>query len=131
MTKKISIVFIIIVTAIIIVGLVVLKFVEQNTPASEGILPTTPKTYNYPTPTAFQFIPTLEKSMLVSKLPLETDEYIIEYLPADDIFYVTVMPGNTEKNQEAAIRWLAEQEVPNPGNNQKVKFMYLFNRFGE
>jgi hypothetical protein len=130
MSKKISVVFIVVITAIIIVGLIVLRFVEQKQPPVQNVPPTL-ETYKYPSPTQFEFIPTLEKSILINKLPLETDEYIIEYLPTDDMFYVTVMPGDTEKYQLAAIRWLAEQEVPNPGNNKKIKFIYLFNRFGE
>jgi hypothetical protein len=75
------------------------------------------------TPTTI--VPESTKEQIISKLPFETEAFLVEYLPKAGKFYVTIKAPNHQANYEQAIFWLEEQQIPNPQNNTQIRFVYL------
>lgn len=60
---------------------------------------------------------------LIPELPYETDNFLVEYYPHDQIVMVTLKrPG--ENNITKAANWLIEHGVTNPTQNNRVIFSY-------
>jgi len=75
------------------------------------------------TPTTI--VPNDTKEQIISRLPFETEAFLVEYLPKAGKFYVTIKAPNHQTNYEQAIFWLEEQQIPNPQNNTQIRFVYL------
>ena len=80
-----------------------------------GIIESTPSTG----------IPLYIKNQLIPRLPYETETFLVEYLKKAGKLYVTIKAPNHLANYEQAVLWLTQQQVPNPQNNQEIRFVYL------
>jgi len=97
-----------------------------NTPVpgirKSNAIPATPQERISPRDTLPQNILT----SLISELPYETDNFLIEYYPYDRIVMVSMKrPG--EDNIKKAANWLIEQGVTNPTQNNRIIFSYWKN----
>lgn len=82
-----------------------------------------------PTPTVvatpYPNIPEAIVSPLVTDLPYQTEQFLVEYLPKSDKFFVTIFNGESQTSYQAALNYLKARGIPNPENNLKVRFVYL------
>lgn len=97
---------------------------------SQQTLPTvTPRalwpTLNNLEQTPAMAISTTVKQNLINQLPYETTTFLVEFLPFANKFYVTVKAPSHQSNYDQAINWLTQQQIPNPGNNKEIRFVYL------
>lgn len=97
---------------------------------NQQILPTITPRGAWPTLTNLEKTPILAisetiKQELISQLPFETTSFLVEYLSKANKFYVTIKAPDHQANYDKAIIWLTQQQVPNPGNNNEIRFVYL------
>lgn len=93
-------------------------------------LPTVTPKAAWPTLSALENTPIISmpetiKANLIAQLPYQTNGFLVEYLTKANKFYVTIKAPNHQSNYEQAVSWLTDQQVPNPQNNQQIRFVYL------
>jgi len=113
---------------IFLVGLFILS--HRQTHPLKGPVPTldpnwVQPTSKFPTPTPYPEVPQAVITPLIPLLPFENNQFLVEYLPKEAEFYVSIKPGDSQFNYEAAVDWLSQQGVPSPQSNSQVRFIYL------